>query len=714
MGKFLAGVLCFAGLCLAQDVFITVDQFGYRPGDPKVAVLRSPEVGSDSALSYTPSESISVIDSATGVVAFTGAVEVFNEGVADSASGDKIWWFDFSSVTKPGTYFIADKANSMQSFNFRIAEDVYNDVLKAALRVLFYQRVGFEKSAAYAGADYADGASHLQDANTNSFFDKNNAATARDLSGAWYDAGDYNKYSAWVGNYIETLLLAYLSNPEAFTDDYNIPESGNGIPDILDEVKWGLDFLRRAQNEDGSVLSVVGLDSESPPSASLKPSYYGPANAIATLAATKAFAIASIVANHIGKPELADSLANAAQKAWDWAEAHPDSMFHNNSADNNSQGLAAGDQEETGEAARLENRMNAAMHMYNLTGKREFLEIFEQNYQDLPLYRWSDFVDQYRNTQHLMYVRYLTTEGADDGVKSELSQKFMSAFKTRPDAFATMIGKDGYRSYIQDYNWGSNLHKVRSGLVYDAIAKSGYAESDSLLYTNTAIDYLHYIHGVNPFGMVYLTNMKSYGATKSATTIYHGWFEEGTKWDYTSDSTIGPAPGFLPGGPNNRYTWDACCDNKSCGSTSNNNMCYAIPLLKGEPSAKMYKEFNNGWPLNSWSVTEPSLGYQTFYISLLSRFVEKKGKPLGPQKIKPMQKPATSTVVAQFKGSNLEIHSQMPLQSVAVFDLQNREILKQKLSGNSATINLSSAKNGIYFVKVSSGSTVSIAKVIKN
>ena len=88
--------------------------------------------------------------------------------------------------------------------------------------------------------------------------------TERDVSGGWYDAGDYNKYTNWTAEYVVDLLRAYRERPEIWTDDYDIPESGNGVPDILDEVKWGLDWLVKMQDDDGSLLSIVGLDHAQP------------------------------------------------------------------------------------------------------------------------------------------------------------------------------------------------------------------------------------------------------------------------------------------------------------------------------------------------------------------------------------------------------------------------------------------------------------------
>ena len=132
---FIAAVV--TAFAFAENVFITVDQFGYRPSDTKVAVLRDPQVGFDSALSYTPGNSLQVVESSSGKVVFTGTPALHNGGVTDSSSGDKIWWFDFSAITQDGTYYIQDASEaSKKSFPFQIREDIYNDVLKAAVRML--------------------------------------------------------------------------------------------------------------------------------------------------------------------------------------------------------------------------------------------------------------------------------------------------------------------------------------------------------------------------------------------------------------------------------------------------------------------------------------------------------------------------------------------------------------------------------------------------
>jgi hypothetical protein len=75
----------------------------------------------------------------------------------------------------------------------------------------------------------------------------------------------------------------------------------------------------------------------------------------------------------------------------------------------------------------------------------------------------------------------------------------------------------------------------------------------------TTMGYLHYLHRVNPLGLVYLTNMKSAGASHSANTMFHNWFAHNTRWEWASGAMPGPPPEYLVGGPNPHYSMEKCC-----------------------------------------------------------------------------------------------------------------------------------------------------------
>jgi endoglucanase len=621
----MAAALSMTAMSQEISKFIITDQFGYLPDAKKIAVLKDPVTGFDASESYAPGSKFFVVNARTGEKVFAGSPVKWNNGNTDASSGDKAWHFDFSSVTQSGSYYILDEENNLRSYEFDIAKNVYNDVLKQAMRMFFYQRVGFAKEAPYAEEGWTDAASHigpLQDKNCRSFFDKNNPDTEKDLSGGWYDAGDYNKYTNWTANYVVELIKAYKEKPGAWSDDYNIPESGNGLPDILDETKWGIDFLLRMQEADGGVLSIVGEASASPPSSTTGPSYYGPASTSATLNTAAALAISSEVFREQGMTDYADTLLARAEKAWTWAEANPAVVFHNNTSSNNSSGLGAGDQE-TDDYGRLMARLESACYLLEASGNPAYRDYFDSNYHQVHLMQWNyAYPFETENQDILLYYT-----GLDDGtqsVKDDILATYKNALKNGGDNLpAWSSRKDPYLSYMKDYTWGSNGVKALQGRMYYDMITFGIDPATENTMKDAALTYINYIHGVNPLAFVYLSNMYDHGAENGVNEFYHSWFTNGSPlWDRVGVSVYGPPPGFLTGGANPSYDWDGCCPG-GCGSSSNNALCTSesISPPKGQPAQKSYKDFNTSWPLNSWSVTENSCGYQVNYIILLSKFV---------------------------------------------------------------------------------------------
>jgi endoglucanase len=602
---------------------IIVDQFGYLPALDKIAVIKDPKIGFDAGRSFTPSQNYGVVNLGTGKAVFTGAPVAWRGGDTDAASGDRIWHFDFSKVKTPGTYVVRDMALGVDSYAFEISPTVYTPVLKTAFKTLYLQRAGFEKRAPFVSTAFADKASHLgkgQDTEARLFSDMDNPETARDLRGGWYDAGDYNKYTSWTANYVTWLLAAYLENPSVWTDDFGIPESGNGTPDILDEVKWGLDWLERMQNDDGAMLSVMSLDSASPPSAAKGPSRYGPPNSSATLTSAGAFAMAAKVYSDVGGfNEASVRYAKRADKAWRWVEANPRVKFYNNDARSDSEGLAAGQQEV--EADRMGKKMLiSAIHMSALTGDSYYNEIVEKLYRQLnPMdpgvpngFEGNMAYDMLYHARQLQTPKRFAAR-----IKRDYTAKVLNGYNAWP---AVVNVEDPYRAFSDGYWWGSNSNKMRRAQVFTQAIVADVGEAPKQAYLNAGAGYLHYIHGVNPLNKAYLSDMGGQGAENSVTEFYHNWFADGTDWDRVGTSKYGPAPGFLVGGPNDSYERDACCADV-CGGFGA-KMC-EIPVKSpptGQPPAKSYADFNEGWPINSWSVTENSNGYQINYLRVLSKY----------------------------------------------------------------------------------------------
>jgi hypothetical protein len=606
--------------------YIVVDQFGYRPDAEKIAVIRDPQTGFDAAESFTPGKMYALVDAVSGTQVEAKAPTQWNAGATDMSSGDAAWWFDFSDFTTPGSYYVLDIDNAVRSDVFDISDTVYREVLKRALRMFFYQRAGQAKDAKWAGVGWADAADHVgpgQDHNCRLFSDKTNAATEKDLWGGWFDAGDYNKYTNWTASYVVSLLRAYLENKAAFRDDYEIPESGNGIPDVLDEAKWGLDYLTRLQNADGSVLSIVGEAGASPPSAATDPSYYGPASTSATLSTAGAYALGATVLGSLGNAALtsyAADLKSRAVMAWAWAAANPSITFKNNDSASGSTGLGAG-QQETDDYGRSMMSVESAAYLFELTNDPQYQAFFDTNYKSAHLFVYGNYAYPFETATQEALLYYTTLPGATAAVKSDIQMTYATAMNGADNLPAFKSNLDPYLAYLKDYVWGSNGTKSNQGSMFYDLVTFVISPSTDADSRRAAERYVHYIHGVNPLGFVYLSNMYDYGAANGVNTFYHTWFAHGSPlWDKVGVSTYGPAPGFLTGGPNPSYAVDACCA-AGCGA---GNSCTSEPLSPplNQPPQKSYKDFNTNWPIDSWQVTEDSDGYQAAYIRVLSKFVK--------------------------------------------------------------------------------------------
>ncbi len=429
--------------------YMMVDQFGYLPNGDKVAVLVDPQEGFNSADSYTPGSVFEVRRVSDDAVVFTGAPTVWNEGATEPFSGDRGWWFDFSSVTEEGDYYIYDVQGNSKSHNFRIAADVYQDVLKAAIKTFYYQRIGTPHLAEHAGPAFADGPSFVgphQDTQARNVFDRSNPATEKDLSGGWMDAGDYNKYVTFTAQPVNELLSAYEREPGAFSDDYNIPESGNGIPDILDEVKWELDWLKKMQESDGGVLMKVGVPSSggigefaNPPSAITRYRYYLPKASASTVVTSLNFAHAALVYEKF--PTLrsyADDLRERAIQAWDWYHANPKTA----NADNGE--IEAGDADMSLESQEQIATV-AAAYLFALTGDAKYNMYFVNNYKQT--WAMSDgYWGMYYGEQADAVMFYTTLPNADPTVKRTFWKDAMCRISMKDLMITTICTARMYRA----------------------------------------------------------------------------------------------------------------------------------------------------------------------------------------------------------------------------------------------------------------------------
>src|SRR5688500_2503013 len=104
---------------------LKIDQFGYPTYAEKICVINDPVVGFDAPESYTPGATMHVRNATTDALVYSAPITIWNSGNTYDQSGDILWWFNFSAVMTPGSYYIYDPANNTRSFHFDIRDNVY-------------------------------------------------------------------------------------------------------------------------------------------------------------------------------------------------------------------------------------------------------------------------------------------------------------------------------------------------------------------------------------------------------------------------------------------------------------------------------------------------------------------------------------------------------------------------------------------------------------
>lgn len=224
---------------LSAESWIRINQLGYIPSTSKVAVYMS-----EDSVEVT---SFKLVDVFTNHVVFTSEA-VMPMG---ALGGMKVTYrLCFSDFTRQGTYKIV--ANGCESPVFPINGHVYDGTADFVLRYMRQQRCGFNP--------FLRDSCHQKDAFIR--YHKTKEGQHIDVRGGWHDAADLLQYTSTSANAIYQMLFAYQQNPESFSDSYqaNGLPGANGIPDIVDEIYWGLDWLDRMNPDKGELYNQIADD----------------------------------------------------------------------------------------------------------------------------------------------------------------------------------------------------------------------------------------------------------------------------------------------------------------------------------------------------------------------------------------------------------------------------------------------------------------------
>ncbi|MGH1346410.1 MAG: glycoside hydrolase family 9 protein [Nannocystales bacterium] len=516
---------------------IRVNQVGYLPSRPKFATLRDP--------GQIP-VAWALLD-AEGVEVATGMTTVFGP---DVGSGEHVHWVDFSSVKTTGEGYVV-RVGEEQSDAFAIQGHLYRSMKLDALRFFFHNRSGTEIAMPFAGeARWARGAGHQSDRSV-SCQPALDCTGTFDVSGGWYDAGDHGKYVVNAGIAVWTLLNAYERMTEvgaganAFADGTaNIPESGNGTNDLLDEVRWELEFLLRMQVPAGhpkwAGMAFHKVHEEawaglplSPPDATDKRFLHRPSTA-ATLNLAAVTAQAARVYETID-PTFARRCLTASKRAYAAAKTTPD--LHASGDDN----VGGGPYEDS----RVSDEFYwAAIELYLSTGDAQYRKDAQGEHFGVVLgpTRAQGGHAAPMNWQLVGSLGTLSLATAGARRAPADAKAAREAVVAVARSIAKQVEREGYRVPLApdgagNYPWGSNSLVLNNAVVLGL----GYAFSKDDALLDATAEAMNYILGRNPVWQSYVTG---YGANPLENPHHRFWAKQKDP-DYP-----GPPPGIVSGGPN--------------------------------------------------------------------------------------------------------------------------------------------------------------------
>ncbi|MGO4881571.1 MAG: glycoside hydrolase family 9 protein [Bryobacteraceae bacterium] len=541
---FLLAPLCAFAASPTTD--IKVDQVGYLPHSPKLAMVSS----------ATLAKEFSVRRAANDSVAFHGRLA---EPVTDKDSGDLIQIVDFTRLERPGKYYL-EVPGVGRSWEFSIGPDVFARAFYLSMRSYYGQRCGAAVDLGDQFPGYKHAACHLEGA-----YHASSGKTGPHVSAkGWHDAGDYGRYVVNSGITTGTLLWAWEMFGDRVKDvKLNIPESGNGTPDILNEIRWNLDWMLSMQDDDGGVWQKQASERFCdfiPPEKDTFTSYViGTGKApYKSSCATGDFAAVMAIAARVYKPfdaAYAQKCERAARQAFAWQEKHPDVIFRN------PPGVSTG---EYGDDDCADEHLWAAAELWRTTGGEPYEKYFLDHYSAFRKTVNPNGPPDWGHVAPLALWTYALGHGKNADAIAAITKDAVSAAQQ----IAERTAHDPYRISLTsaDYIWGSNGVAANYGM---QLLVANALQPDPR-FVETALDNLHYLLGRNTFSLSWVTQL-------GQNPYRHPHHRP-------SAGLPEPWPGLLSGGPNRGRQDDA------------------MKKLPNGPPAKMYLDEQASYASNEVAI----------------------------------------------------------------------------------------------------------------
>lgn len=493
---------------------IKLDQVGYLPGAPKLAVVTA------------TAKTFAVKRASDNATVFKGTL---GAATLDADTGDSVQLADFTTLRLPGTYYL-DVPGVGRSWTFSIRRDVFSRAYYLAMRAFYGQRCGTAVDLGPEFPGYSHAACHLK----GEFHPSSGKQGERDNIGGWHDAGDYGRYVVNSGITTGTLLWTWeIFGSKVKSISLKIPESGNGTSDILNEARWNLEWMLKMQDEDGGVWHKQ--TSEHFPGFVAPEDDHLPSEVIGTgqapfksTCATADLAAVAAIAARVYKPfdpKFAARNLEAARQAWLWIQKYPNVTFKN------PPGVTTG---EYSDNYCGDERLWAAAELWRTTGEAAFNDFFVKQYPDFRPSLEAPSPEGWKEVAPLGLWTYAlsTQKGSDPEVVSDIRKRTSAAARTIVDR----TKKNPYRVSLltKDYVWGSNGVVANYGM---ELLVANLLVPDPT-FVESAQDNLHYLLGRNTFSISWVTQV-------GANPYHHPHHRPSA-----ASKTAEPWPGLLSGGPN--------------------------------------------------------------------------------------------------------------------------------------------------------------------
>ena len=497
---------------------IKVDTVGYPSGWSKLAIFNVEPKGA-------------VLKDEKGKVVWTASEGDVKDRGLDEASQDKVWQVDFSAFKTPGTYTL--ECDGAKSDPFKIGDGIYQQALVAGIKSFYFQRTRtalVEPYAVWEGKAYTRAkVSHAHDEvgwDLNDYPAKKHKIKPE---AGWHDAGNFDMYVPSTAPTAQALLMAYEWNPTLFADKaQNIPESGNGIPDLLDETKWGLLWVLSMQEESGAFRHREAVMESSPEGPADQDTTTRWIAGISTAGTAKAVAVLAQAARVYAKWDkaFAQRCETAAKKGWAWLQTHKERVI----ADGKGADQPLWDDEP--DSTDVGAKFTAAAEVFRSFRDKSALEVSRalMNEPEAQVGKLND--GAWGNLSRWA----LTTLAFDGEVPADLRDECKKRLTELTDGMVSRVsGEDGYRcaSTPKDYYWASNSNLMEKAHIIAVAARLNPSKAKE--YTEALRDQWHWVLGRNPNGYSMVTRVG-----KGPDRMYH------MEWGPMEP----PPPGFLLGGPN--------------------------------------------------------------------------------------------------------------------------------------------------------------------